>query len=196
MRIAIDDRTVLDIDPALEAERYARFLPLLKAYGFCKKGNPFPQYYPKYPPTSRCYDSAISLACLAGLTYCEGVVFFETDSGHHVLAHGWCYDSDTADIVDPTLSKMQHRKDIKYFGVPVKKSYVLKEESECRYFGLLDGRRDGAKKGIYFDKTSDWLESIPTLELNSAMPPVPSQELQLASSTASRGGDYRTPLAY
>ena len=62
-------------------------------------------------------------------------------------------------MVDPTLHKFQDKDYVTYVGVAVIPEYVAEQANIAGYVGVLDGRRDGAKTGVYHDNPSLWLDT-------------------------------------
>lgn len=156
--IQIDGTTIVSINLDLELERAERMRPLLMKHGHVFETSPFD--YRKYTPTSetmRCYDAAVKMAKNMGLVYVEGVVIVSVGVSSFPYCHGWCCTPE-GEIVDPTMARHQHKNVLHYVGVPIRLEYVEAQFKETGYYGLLDGRHDGAKLGIYYDDSSKWFD--------------------------------------
>lgn len=155
--VKVDPETVLYINLDLEHERYARMKDILFEHGQVYRNNSFADYrYPKLPE-ERCYDAAVKFSKWYGLRYVEGVVLIEVGGEIYPYAHGWCVDSDDK-VVDPTLWKHQHKRQLHYYGIPIKMAYVDEQYKQTGFYGLLDGRPDGAPEGIYNTPVDWWLD--------------------------------------
>lgn len=156
--IHVDNRTKLVVNVALENERLARMHNLLMVHAVYGVQAPF--NYTKYEAKSmedRCYDAAVETAKRYGLYYVEGVVVIsDVGLNQTPYAHGWCMDRRGL-IVDPVLHQHQHKWQFNYVGVPFKLDYVEEQYRRSGYYGLLDGRHDGAEEGVYFDPPARWL---------------------------------------
>lgn len=160
-QIQLDDTTILALNIDLECERAERMRKLLLRHGRRFDSMPFNPRYQHASLQDRCYDAAVVLAKACGLVYVEGVVFIEIGGRTIPYCHGWCAEKDGT-IVDPTMWKHQHKESLQYVGVPIKLDYVEEQYKQTGYYGLLDGRHDGAKKGIHYDDVSKWKDT--TLE--------------------------------
>jgi len=164
--IHIGEGAVMYTNPILEAERFARALPLLRRHGrmYTEHASTEDTYLSSLPPkllAGRCYDAAYYLVAQypSELVYCEGFCLFATahvEEGAALLAHGWAVDKKGR-IVDPTLMRAAQKKAL-YVGVPLRLEYAAREAQSTGYLGLLDGRLDSAPRGVYYDPPSAWLQ--------------------------------------
>ncbi len=149
----------LRIQPLLELERGYRMAPLLLTHyaPVVQQGYPLPDH--TIQPLARCYDAALELALMRGLTYAEGIVRFTRDKAGKpaiAIAHGWTVD-ETGHVYDPTLARLQHmHPKVQYLGIAFDNDYVLGEADATGYVGLLDGRLEG-QGGVYVDPPEMWL---------------------------------------
>lgn len=162
MILYLPDNMVVSLDPELESKRYRLFQPLLRDYGHMRKAAPFNDHFSRMNPLDQCYDNAIKMARYFGVIYCEGVVVIEHDGFHYSLAHGWCASSTDGAIIDPTLSNVQHRSELTYYGLGIRLDYADAWKKKAGYYGCLDGYPDGRKEGIHYDSAALWHHPIPT----------------------------------
>ena len=157
----VGHHSALAVNLELERERLARAYPLLQDHGLvfsrAKNGT---HSFTNEDPFARCFDVALALSRSQGLHYVEGVVMFQTKSLQIVpILHGWCC-TNSGVIVDPILHKHQDKTYATYTGIVLNKDYVVHQAIETGFVGVLDGRLDGERSGVYFDHPDLWKESL------------------------------------
>jgi hypothetical protein len=89
------------------------------------------------------------------LTYCEGYA-----TGVIPVHHAWCLTKD-GEVIDPTWDGRDiGNKNIEYFGVPFKRSYILKVALETGYYGAIDNWSQKFPLLTEEHKTEDFLETF------------------------------------
>lgn len=154
--LIVGEGLCLYTDQRVERMRFRLAEPLLKEHGRTYKARPY--LFPVHASVQdRCYDAAYAMAGLwqESLYYCEG--FLMLQEGSAVLAHGWCMTHEGR-IIDPVLHKHQHKDNVRYYGFPLRLSYVDTWFAKYGYTGLLDGCRNAQAPSIYTDSPDLWLQ--------------------------------------
>lgn len=155
--LAIAPGVVLLTDQRLERMRYGHAEHILFEYGH--RHQAYAYNYPSHAePIDVCFDKAYEFAAGSSglLTYCEG--FLCASDGSWLLAHAWCETKDRR-IVDPTLWKTQHLRELYYYGIRFHLPYVTEWYRKQGHVGLLDGQREGKREGVHHDPAYLWVAS-------------------------------------
>lgn len=170
--VRIDGTTGISINPEVELDRTLMLVPLLHQHGEHFANCPFDyDTYPHADGTDRCFDAGVKWEKEFGLIYVEGLLVITTMEGQIVpIGHGWCCTAD-GKIVDPTMHRYQHQKNMRYMGLRLSLDYVITEHKKTGYYGLIDGRIDKAPKGIYYDDSSLWLHRSSEITLEQIIGP-------------------------